>query len=48
MVKVDAYPFTKFGGLDGKVSHIGADALEPDNTNSYYRFPVTITLNSSS
>ncbi|WP_170952189.1 HlyD family secretion protein [Synechococcus sp. UW69] len=46
-VKVDAYPFTKFGGLDGNVTHIGADALEPDNTNPSYRFPVTITLDSS-
>ena len=43
-VRVDAYPFTKFGDIDGKVTSIGADALEPDSTNSSYRFPVTITL----
>ena len=45
-VRVDAYPFTKFGDLEGKVSSIGADVLEPDSTNPNYRFPVTITLNS--
>tara|TARA_X000000950_G_scaffold164479_1_gene201031 strand:- start:312 stop:1403 length:1092 start_codon:yes stop_codon:yes gene_type:complete len=44
-VRVDAYPYTKFGDLNGKVSRIGADALEPDATNPSYRFPVTIKLN---
>ena len=38
-VRVDAYPFTKFGDLEGSVSSIGADVLEPDETNSNYRFP---------
>tara|TARA_B100000925_G_scaffold259922_1_gene215745 strand:+ start:1424 stop:2515 length:1092 start_codon:yes stop_codon:yes gene_type:complete len=46
-VRVDAYPFTKFGDLEGKISRIGADVLEPDATNPNYRFPVTITLKSS-
>ena len=46
-VRVDAYPFTKFGDLDGNVSSIGADVLEPDSKNPNYRFPVTITLTSS-
>ncbi len=45
-VRVDAYPFTKFGDLDGEVSRIGADALEPDQTNPTYRFPVVINLDS--
>lgn len=45
-VRIDAYPFTKFGDVDGIVSHIGADALEPDDKYSYYRFPVTLTLSS--
>lgn len=44
-VRVDAYPYTKFGDLDGKVSRIAADALEPDATNPSYRFPITIKLN---
>ncbi len=45
-VRVDAYPYTKFGDLDGKVSRIAADALEPDATNPAYRFPVIINLDS--
>ena len=46
-VRVDAYPFTKFGDPEGSVSNIGADVLEPDGTNPNYRFPVTIALKSS-
>lgn len=45
-VRVDAYPFTKFGDLKGKVSSVGADVLEPDQTNPNYRFPVVIKLDS--
>ena len=45
-VRVDAYPFTKFGDLKGKVSSIAADVLEPDSINPTYRFPVIITLDS--
>ena len=45
-VRIDAYPFTKFGDVDGSVTSIGADVLEPDETNSFYRFPVTINLES--
>jgi hemolysin D len=44
-VRVDAYPFTKFGELKGNVTRIGADVLEPDEKNPTYRFPVEITLN---
>ena len=43
-VRVDAYPFTKFGELKGQVTTIGADVLEPDPKNPTYRFPVVITL----
>jgi len=43
-VRVDAYPFTKFGDLDGTVTRIGADVLEPDSTNPNYRFPVSVKL----
>jgi len=46
-VRVDAFPFTRYGELEGKVSQIGADALAPDNTANFYRFPVQLTLNRS-
>lgn len=45
-VRVDAYPYTKFGDLTGKVSRVGADVLEPDAKDQSYRFPVEISLNS--
>lgn len=46
-VRVDAYPYTKFGELKAKVTRIGADVLEPDEKDPNYRFPVELTLNSS-
>lgn len=47
-VRVDAYPSNRYGELQGKVALIGADALPPDETANYYRFPVKISLNRSS
>jgi hemolysin D len=46
-VRVDAFPFTRYGELEGRVSQIGADALPPDPTANFYRFPVKLTLNRS-
>ena len=43
-IRVDAFPFTSYGELQGNVSSIGADALEPDATANYYRYPVSINL----
>ena len=37
-VRVDAFPFTRYGELDGTVIQIGADALSPDSTSNTYRF----------
>ena len=44
-VRVDSYPFTEYGELQGSIKSIGADALEPDSTVRNYHFPVIITLN---
>lgn len=45
-VRVDAFPFTRYGELTGTVTQIGADALPPDPRNSnYYRFPIELSLN---
>ena len=46
-VRVDAFPFTRYGDLLGKVTQIGADALPPDSTNGFYRFPVKLQLDNS-
>ena len=43
-VRVDAFPFTRYGELEGKVTQIGADALEPDAVQNFYRFPVKLDL----
>jgi len=46
-VRVDAFPFTRYGELEGKVYQIGADALPPSEIANYYRFPVKLSLNRS-
>jgi len=43
-VRVDAFPANRYGELPGKVRLIGADALPPDPTANFYRFPVQIEL----
>ena len=43
-VRIDAFPFSRYGELNGIVTHIGADALSPDTTANYYRFPVRLSL----
>ena len=39
-IRVDAFPFTRYGELPAAVSQIAADALEPDAKQNFYRFPV--------
>ena len=46
-VRVDAFPFTRYGELPGAVSQIAADALAPDATQNFYRFPVKLNLERS-
>ena len=43
-IRVDAYPFTNYGEINGTVTSIGADALPPDEELNYYRYPVEISL----
>ena len=47
-ISIDSFPSTDFGVLNGKVSRIGSDALEPDpqEQRQVLRFPVTIQLDS--
>ena len=46
-VRVDAFPFSRFGEIKGSVTQISADALPPSTTLNYYHFPVKINLSSS-
>lgn len=44
-VRIDSFPFTEFGDIKGKVTNIGSDALPPDQTHQFYRFPARVSLN---
>ena len=44
-VRIDTFPFSEFGDVQGEVTFIGSEALEPDQINNFYRFPATVTLN---
>lgn len=43
-VRVDSFPYSEFGQLEGTLVHIGSDALPPDEVNPYYRFPADVEL----
>lgn len=45
-VRVDAFPFTRYGELPATVKQIAADALPPSPEQSFYRFPVKLKLKS--
>lgn len=47
-VRIDSFPFSEFGDIKGVVESIGSDALPPDQTHQFYRFPARIRLNSQS
>ena len=43
-VRVDAYPFTQFGSIDGKIRSIGDEVLQANSTFPFSRFPAYISL----
>ncbi|WP_241466584.1 MULTISPECIES: HlyD family secretion protein [unclassified Prochlorococcus] len=47
-LSIDSFPATDFGVLEGRVKHIGSDAIPPDQSKGQadYRFPADIKLNS--
>lgn len=46
MVKVTAYDFTRYGGLEGTVEHISADTTQDKEGNSFYIIRVRTTESS--
>tara|TARA_B100000674_G_scaffold383112_1_gene326238 strand:- start:4089 stop:5306 length:1218 start_codon:yes stop_codon:yes gene_type:complete len=46
-VRVDAFPFSRYGDIPAKVSQIAADALAPTPERSFYSFPVKLDLERS-
>ncbi len=47
-IRVDSFPFTEYGDIDGNIRSIGADALPPNEIIRSYHFPVDLILSSSS
>ena len=47
-VRIDAFPYTQYGEIDGSVRRIGADALPPTELIRQYHFPVDLKLEKSS
>ncbi len=43
-IRVDAYPFTQFGSIKGKLKAIGQEVLPPDQQNPGSRFPAYVSL----
>lgn len=45
-IRVDSFPYSEYGDIKGEVLSIGSDALPPDETHRFYRFPVKVSLKS--
>ena len=43
-VRIDSFSYSEFGDIEGTLVHIGSDALPPDQTFPFYRFPAEIEL----
>ena len=43
-VRFDSFSYSEFGDIEGTLVHIGSDALPPDETFPFYRFPVEVEL----
>ncbi|MEM9508982.1 MAG: HlyD family efflux transporter periplasmic adaptor subunit [Cyanobacteria bacterium P01_E01_bin.35] len=43
-VRIDAFDFSEFGDIPGKLIWVGADTLEPDEQHPYPRYPAKIKL----
>ncbi len=43
-VRIDSFPYSEFGDIKGEVIDVASDALPPDQTHQYYRFPTRVRL----
>lgn len=43
-VRIDSFPSSEFGDIQGTLETLGSDALPPDQIHNYYRFPAKIVL----
>lgn len=47
-VRIDSFPFSEFGDIEGEIIEVASDALPPEQAYPYYRFPIKISLNRQS
>tara|TARA_Y100000589_G_scaffold207935_1_gene196090 strand:- start:1876 stop:2880 length:1005 start_codon:yes stop_codon:yes gene_type:complete len=47
-IRIDAFPFSRFGSIDGIVKNIGEEVIPADNMNPQSRFPVYVDLKKQS
>ncbi|MFP4336641.1 MAG: HlyD family efflux transporter periplasmic adaptor subunit, partial [Halothece sp.] len=45
-VRIDSFPFSEYGDIEGELISIGSDALPPNETYDFFRFPAKIKLDS--
>ena len=43
-IRIDAYPFTQFGSIEGVLKYVGNESLPPDQQNALYLFPALVEL----
>lgn len=43
-VRIDSFPYSEFGDVEGSLIRIGSDSLPPTEVYPFYRFPVEIAL----
>jgi hemolysin D len=43
-VRVDSFPFSEFGDVQGHLTWVGSDALPPDQIRPYFTFPAKVKL----
>ena len=44
-VRIDAFPFTQFGSIEGELKRIAEEVLPPDNQFPFSRYPAYVKLN---
>ena len=43
-VRIDSFPFSEFGDVEGTVTWVGDDALPPDQIRQFFHFPAEVEL----
>lgn len=43
-IRIESFPFSEFGEIDGEVISVGSDSLPPNDEHPYRRFPAKVKL----